>query len=85
MHARLEVALDPSLSQLPSKFLSLLSLPPSHLVRLVDDGEGDAEAEALEVADLLGELDDLGQEVHLEPQLAPLARLGALQAEVKFN
>ena len=75
MHARLEVALDPS--QLPSIFFP--SLPPSHLVRLVDDGERDAEAEALEVADLFGELDDLGQEVDLEPQLAALARLGALQ------
>ena len=48
-------------------------------MRLVDYGERDAEAEALEVADLFGELDDLGQEVDLEPQLAALARLGALQ------
>ena len=53
----------------------------SPLVRLVDDGERDAESEALEVANLLGELDDLGQEVDLEPQLAALARLGALMMQ----
>jgi hypothetical protein len=36
------------------------------LVGLVDDGEGNAEAERLEVADFLVERDDLGKEVDLQ-------------------
>lgn len=49
------------------------------LVSLVDDGEGDAEVEDLEVPHLLGQRDDLGQEVDAEAErVAPAPDPGPL-------
>ena len=50
-------------------------------MRLVDDSQRHAEPQALEVANLLRQLNDLREEVDLEPELAALARLGPLAVD----
>jgi hypothetical protein len=55
------------------------------LVGLVDDGEGNAEAERLEVADFLVEGDDLGEEVDLQLQDVAAAQTGSGRIETSVK